>query len=293
MGTLRCMLRSKNRIPVALTRMLIPLTALTLVTACGASVPQEVLDPTDSSATADLTTGTPQSFASTGQPEQLTVPDGATHAHVDASGAGGGTGGSMADGAGRGGAISADLAVSAGQVLTIGVGGAGGAPKNGQAPGSGGWGLTADAAGGSGGHSRGSSVVYHDGPGGGGATVLQVDGVDTIIAAGGGGTGGEGSDGGDAGFPNGNPSVMDTPGGATTPSKTNYDATGRSIGSGIGDGGGGGGGGYAKGQGGDAGEWGGIGGGGGASWYDTTVGVTNFKTGAGSSGNGSMTITFS
>ncbi len=149
-----------------------------------------------------IITPTATTFNETGGMQTYTVPAGVISLHVDIRGAkGGGPGG------GNGGEVTADLAVTAGQVLNIFVGGAGALP------------------GGLGGYNGGGRVSSASpGATGGGASDIRIGGVDltsrVIVAGGGGGEPGGGNGGGLTGG-NGGTSPVDSyflsgPGGTQT-----------------------------------------------------------------------------
>ncbi len=111
----------------------------------------------------------------------FTVPTGVTSLHIVAAGAPGGDRGTMKGG--RGAIATADLSVTAGQVLGVFVGGAGGSGEEGGNPG-----------GFNGGGGGGDLPGRLAGGGGGGASDVRVGGLDAlagrlVIAAGGGGAG--------------------------------------------------------------------------------------------------------
>ena len=178
--------------------------------------------------------------------ENWTVPAGVTSINVDLVGAGGGGGGndSRAGYAGSaGGSVTGTIAVSPGDVVTIGVGQGGrpgGSGVRGSGGGAGGASFNGVAAGGNGGNAGGSGTSGGGG-GGGGATAILVNGNIVAVAAGGGGGGGGGNNS------NGNANAGQfTTGGTAGAAGANHP--------GDGGGGGGGGGGINGGTGGAAGS---------------------------------------
>ena len=240
---------------------------------------------------------TTETFNFTGGSQTWTVPTCVTSITVTVSGAqGGGTAG------GNGAVVSGTITVSPGDIITVNAGGQGG-----NGPGSGGY---------NGGGTGQPSGVGFPSSGGGGASVLSVNGVQTIVAGGGGGTGGGDSfsSGGAGGCGNGvngtspfgigGSGGTSTTGGAGGPPWTPGGGTGGngSLGQGgaggvdVGFGnapGGGGGGGYYGGGGGGSDNIsitsfiGGGGGGGGSSLVP--AGMNCAQTGT---GNGSISITY-
>jgi len=232
-------------------------------------------------------------FTETGSVQTWTVPAGVTGISVDVSGGSGGANTTPTAG-GSGGRVTATLAVTPGQVLTINVGGAGGTASagyngGGTSSGEGGGGGGASdiligstpliVAGGGGGSGGGTG-----GAGGAGGGLTGAAGV-SIISGGGGGGGGTQSAGGAGGVTT--PSTDDGGNGASgTGGNGNTVATGH---------GGGGGGGYYGGGGGSSdgiGSSQGGGGGGGSSYTDPTLATSVSHTqGYNSSGNGVVYIT--
>src|SRR5262245_61429741 len=78
---------------------------------------------TSTPAGGDPVNTTGESFAFTGAPVQFTVPDSVTSLHITAVGAPGGNATFGAQAPGKGGATSADLPVTPGDVLVVRVGG--------------------------------------------------------------------------------------------------------------------------------------------------------------------------
>lgn len=143
---------------------------------------------------------TTSSFAYTGSLQTFTVPAGVSSLHIDARGAQGGGGGALGGIGGLGARVEGDFAVTAGQVLTLLVGGAGlpGQDSGERAGGSGGGGTFVVAAGnvalavaGGGGGAMGrSGLVVDGGPGlaGNDGATGQTGGGAGGTAGGGGGT---------------------------------------------------------------------------------------------------------
>ena len=140
-------------------------------------------------------------FSSTGSEQTYTVPAGVTEIRVAATGAAGGS--SCGTPGGRGAQVSADLALTAGQVLYVEVGGAGGTPVCDDG--------TLEPGGWNGGGATGQSAPFFAGSGGGGASDVRTvsNSGDTsqslasrlIVGGGGGGAAGDDVPGGDAGNP--------------------------------------------------------------------------------------------
>ncbi|MFE7468824.1 prealbumin-like fold domain-containing protein [Streptomyces sp. NPDC057499] len=125
-----------------------------------------------------------RTFVFTGTPESFTVPEDVCSLSVTAFGAAGGTG--QYDVPGGGGAqVSATLDVTAGQVLTVDVGGAGHAGDDPLAPTQGGYG-----GGGMGGAYRVDGQIRGIAAGGGGGRTVISSGTTPLVVAGGGGGGG-------------------------------------------------------------------------------------------------------
>ena len=201
-----------------------------------------------------FTTGGGQTFAYTGATQTYTVPVGVTVLHFTATG-GGSAGQDPNPQTSYGAQIDGYwLNVTAGDVLTVGVGGAGNNPSG---TGVGGWGMTNGTS-----SYGGGSAPWVDAGGGGGATVV-VDqfGVVVLVAGGGGGGGGGQTDtGGNGGYNGsltgqaGGPSGHGGPAGANTTSQgqssnNNPNAGGAGGGGFLGGLAGGPGGGYAGGAG--------------------------------------------
>ena len=130
---------------------------------------------------------TPATFAFTGAAETFTVPDGITALAITLTGAAGGGSASCVDGemsqddGGLGAVVTATLAVTPGEALTIRVGGKGGFTE-----------VSGDNS--PGGYNGGGDGGYYGG-GGGGATDIRIGGdtlADRILVAGGGGGGNTG-----------------------------------------------------------------------------------------------------
>jgi Ricin-type beta-trefoil lectin domain-like len=196
--------------------------------------------------------------------------------------------------------LSGTLLVKPGDVLTVAVGGEGGAPNGNKSPGDGGWSIS-PYAGGRGGSGHGLETT--DGGGGGGASVIQLNGTTVVVAAGGGGEGGETikpdnfSGGGNGGVDKGQQGnafslagdVGGLGGGSSNPS-LNPAGGSWTSGAPAGGGGGGGGGRYPGGGGKTSTVMGGGGGGGGASLRDA---LQSLSTGVASSpGTGSISVTW-
>jgi Bacterial Ig-like domain (group 3)/Glycine rich protein/Fibronectin type III domain len=243
-------------------------------------------------------------FSYTGSSQSWAVPAGVSSITVTADGAEGGVG-SGGPAAGDGGSVTATIGVTAGETLTIDVGGQG----------------TAGSSGGAGGFNGGGSGSTNGG-GGGGASDVRQGGTalaDRVVVAGGGGGSGAGSSAriagagggttgaaanGSAGPPDGDGGGGGTSsaGGASGSGAGGSGAAGGAGSSGSGGdggtgatdgGGGGGGGGYFGGGGGGGGDTGGTGsgGGGGSSFTEgSATSVTN--TQGGHTGNGQVTITY-
>ncbi|MGN6757276.1 MAG: hypothetical protein ACTHMJ_12920, partial [Thermomicrobiales bacterium] len=225
-----------------------------------------------------LAAGSPQSvtFNCLGIPVPFIVPPGVTQLYVLATGAAG-SDLSAGGNPGKGGAVSANLAVTPGQTLNVTVG-----CRNGY-----GW-----SRGGPGGPTSTFPYGFSGGANGGGSTAI-VAGTSTtpllVVAGGGGGggtgvtsfyTGGDGGDGFAPGYGAGNGSNGTGPGagagGAGGGNSTADGAAGDPADNGSGGGGGGGGGGGyphggARGEGGASGGGGGGGGGAGQTFADPAV----------------------
>jgi hypothetical protein len=246
---------------------------------------------------AQSVTGT-ATFNFTGAMQTFTVPLGVTSVVITAQGAEGGTGGTNNGGSGLGGLVTGRLAVTAGSILNIFVGGQGGAGTFG---GSGAGGFNGGGAGG------GGSLAG----GGGGASDVRRGGVTLtdriIVAGGGGGAGGAGvaivgGGGGGLTGQTGNVSASATGGGGGTQAAGGAGGTGFATGAagalgiggagaagGIGAGGAGGAG-YYGGGGGGAGAAGG-GGGGGSSFTDPTATAVSHQQNV-RIGNGQIVISW-
>jgi uncharacterized repeat protein (TIGR01451 family) len=248
-------------------------------------------------------------FSTPGQQEMWMVPPGVTQISVDVLGAGGGTdAGGNGCVPGRGGEITATVAVTPGQTLTLLVGGAGGNA-------SGGHGGAAGAAGGGAGGSVGATELAYGGGGGGGWSSVSAQGVPLVVAGGGGGCAGSaggsagnggndglaGQGGGSATGGGGGTRTAVGAGGASAPSTNPPGMAGTNAAGGAGAGsagaelgGGGGGGGYVGGGGGGAAAIGdGIagGGGGGADFVSAGATGTHVQSGVGA-GSGQITLTY-
>ncbi|MFF2013415.1 prealbumin-like fold domain-containing protein [Streptomyces sp. NPDC058195] len=126
-----------------------------------------------------------QTFVFTGAPQLFTVPEDVCSLSVTAYGAAGGTGQYGVTGGG-GAQVSASLDVTAGQLLTVDVGGAGHAGDAPAGPTQGGYG-----GGGQGGAYRvGGQINGIAAGGGGGRTVISSGATPLVVAGGGGGGGG-------------------------------------------------------------------------------------------------------
>ena len=257
----------------------------------------------------------------------FTVPAGITSVTIDMAGAGGGQAfdNALQGTPGKGARIQATLAVNAGDILYLNVGGAGSSSVAGNAPATGGTGgIGGDAAGGSGWGSSNTDYTSSSGwggaGGGGGASDVRSNGTaltnTVLMAGGGGGVGisfaayGKGGNGGKPGTNGGNGNSATESGKAGTATlggaATLYDpcASGE-IASGAGtlanggnggeatdgaceyEAGGGGGGGYYGGSGGSG------GGGGGGYSFTTGTGVSGATVTAGfQAGTGYITLTY-
>jgi hypothetical protein len=204
-------------------------------------------------------------FDFTGSEQSYTVPAGVTELNVDLTGGAGQsdvqiTGGQFDNGA----EIQGTLAVTPGEVLTIGVGGTAGSD------GAGGWGMSFDGSTFAGGDAADIAPVL-GASGGGGASVIIVDGQIVAVAGGSGGYGqmASGETNGAGGLAGKNGSLTGTNGGPGTvggAAGANTVTQGESVTSANTDSNpGGGGGGY---QGGKSGMDGSYGGGGAGSSYD-------------------------
>jgi hypothetical protein len=243
-------------------------------------------------ATAQAATTT---FAFTGTTQTFIVPSGVTSVHAVAIGGRGGTGGQSGAAGGFGATATADIPVTAGQVLFIEVAGNGSAAVLGASG-------TAGFNGGGAGGASGDATLGAGGGGGGGATDIRTTppgdagtlGSRLIIAGGGGGGGGfaggtggpagaNGSNGTAGGAPGtgGTGATLTTPGTGGNPGVLGSGGAGQSSAALVAAGaGGGGGGGVFGGGGGVTGSGGGSAGGGGgggssgfaASANDTSVG---------------------
>jgi Bacterial Ig-like domain (group 3)/Putative Ig domain len=224
------------------------------------------------------------------QYQYFTVPAGITAVHLAVAGGSGANGqGNYGGGSGgSGGEADGDLSVTAGQVLTLWVGGAG-QPDGGQGFGSPGH---DDFEGGSGGSPYG--LTTGNGGGGGAASYVKLaDGTIVALGAGGGGGGGGGTVGNPAGGTGGDGGNNDAGGVRTNgydapagPGGNSNDAFGGSANATNSDNGGGGtGGGYQ-------GNFGGGGGGGGGGYFTCSINNPNpannfcFSAGGGGGGGG-------
>lgn len=280
--------------------------AAAVLTLCASSPPQLVqLSALSSAATTQAAPGQDGTltFTYTGHTQTVTVPGDASYVQVTVLGASGGNGqvNKWIDGRhGYGVKLSGTLLVKSGDVLTVAVGGEGGAPNGNKSPGDGGWSIS-PYAGGRGGSGHGLETT--DGGGGGGASVIQLNGTTVVVAAGGGGEGGETikpdnfSGGGNGGVDKGQQGNyfvqggdVGGPGGSSSNPSLNPAGGSWTSGAPAGGGGGGGGGRY-PGGGGKPGTWlGSGGGGGGASLRDA---LQSLSTGvASSSGNGFISLTW-
>jgi len=265
-----------------------------------------IVPATGEARTAAATVPPPQTFGYTGSQVSVTVPQGVNVARLDVVGAHGGPANQFAGSpkpGGDGAEITGQIAVTAGQVFTVRVGGAGGAgqtvpPSQGPA---GGWGAT--GTGGSG----GNSGAFTGGGGGGASGIYNGSGTsDPIAIAGGGGgaggagfvvNGGEGGSGGPT--PGSGQNGTNPAGGPGGPGGAEAGGPGGPGGNANvvlqGGGGGGGGGGVHGGDGGGFGTIGGGGGGGGGAGsssdssglQDSGVGPANTPL-----ANGYITITW-
>ncbi len=216
-------------------------------------------------------------FAYTGGAQSFTVPAGVTQITIEAWGAAGGGDCGTGMGGGPGGTVTATVAVSAGDIEYVYVGGMG---------------QCADSTGGAGynGGGPGGQNVTHAGGGGGGASNVQNAALGYVVVAGAGGGGGGDYGGGGAG---GGTTGGSGEGGAFA---TGGGGGGASAGGGAGAGGDGGGNGQAGsfGQGGGGGTGGSVGGvtngggGGGGGYYGGGGGGGGaFSSGAGGGGGSS------
>lgn len=226
------------------------------------------------------------SYGYSGSAEQYVVPAGVTQMQVDVTGGSGGeTDGATINGAD----ISGTLAVTPGEVLTIGVGGEGGPGEVNYA---GGWGLPwngSSFSGGAGLHGSHSTPGDQEWSGGGGGASVIATGNQLLVVAGGGGGGGtadgyvyNGGRGGDNGSLTGQNGQGDggTAGSQSQPAGQNSSPSADEP-SGAG------GGGYA---GGGTGQ-GVIGGGGAGSSYDGGLTGTTVTTASGSAIPGHINLT--
>lgn len=220
------------------------------------------------------------SFVYTGAVQTFTVPCTST-LHIKAWGGGGSGGGADSFGGavgGAGGCAESDIAVVAGQVITIVVGGGAGPGSGGSGVGGGpsGWG-NGVFDGGVGGNAGSSGGSGGGGGGGGGTGVYLGASLIVVAGAGGGGSGGgqfsSGATGGGAGIDgNVSPGSCSSPG-ISGASGSGVGSGGQNKGGGDGGGGGAGGGGYLGATGGGVAggcDCGACGGGGGTSWASGT-----------------------
>ena len=239
--------------------------------------------------------GAGQNYAYTGQPTSYTVPPGVTSVNVDVVGGGGGDGtGDCSSQQPSGAEIIGTIDVTAGQVLTIGVGGMGGSDFVSNQKGGyqyngvpyAGWGLTDsndNNYGGGSGYGL-TSGEYPGGNGGGGASVIlngSNDDAPLVIAGGGGGnsqTGDTRNCGGQGGYDNQLSGSNGGPNGQGGQAGANTDSRGQSSQAAGSPAGGAGGGGF---RGGLAGSQITTAGGAGASFIDPSVSDTNIQVASG------------
>jgi hypothetical protein len=235
--------------------------------------------------------GGTQTFDFTGGAQTFVVPDGVTRITIDASGAAGGRGNLLATG-GAGGRVTATIPVTAGETLTIRVGGSGGD------------GGVTGGAGGFNGGGAGSAAGGNSGGGGGGASDVSRGATLLVIAGAGGGGFGRAfasPSGGNGGGTTGAAGVSSGGGGGGGGTQAAGGAGGAiggangSAGTGgaaAGDGGGGGAGLFGGGGGGASAVLSPGGGGGGGSSF-AAAGATNVAHTQGArSGNGQVSITW-
>jgi hypothetical protein len=255
---------------------------------------------------------TTQTFNYTGTEQNFVVPAGVTSITVTASGAQGGAGGAALGSphaGGNGGTTTATIPVTAGETLSIFVGGAG---VNGGA---------GNTGGGSGGYNGGGAgangTTDSTGAGGGGASDVRQGGNglgDRVVVAGGGGgggaafSGGVGGNGGNAtGADGASATFGGTGGGGGTSSTGGAGGSGQGASgaggagalalggagsSGFGTGGGGGGGGYYGGGGGGGAQSGGSGGGGGGSSFAIGTATNVSMTQGDHTGDGQVVLDY-
>jgi hypothetical protein len=252
-------------------------------------------------------TPTPTSLGYTGAVQEVTVPQGVSTMTISAIGGTGGVNnwaGGLATSGGFGADITGTMAVTPGEQFDVYVGGRGANASTHDNDPAGGW----SASGYGGGKGNAASDYLRTSGAGGGATVITDDtgGQVLVVAAGGGGDGGPSGDpskqgdGGDASSWAGNAGTSGTygslggGGGAAGAQTTGQGARGQG-GSGLGGNGGGGGGGVRGGSGGGGakGTSAGGGGGSGSSAADTNVIPNAAVSASTSSGNGSVTLSWS
>jgi hypothetical protein len=271
--------------------------------------------PATASAATATTTAT-RTFNYTGSSQVFQVPPGVSSIHVVAIGGSGALGqsasGTQAAAGGLGASVSADLAVSSGDLFDVWVGGAGHTfvpvIDDTSPVGDGGPGGNASGAPGAGGAGGGGGGMTLGGAGGGGASELDDLGENVLLAAGGGGGGGGsayttafdwlGGSGGNAGASPADGaslygiSILGGRGGGSTVANGTDGGTAQ-WGWG-GGGGGGGGGGYPNGGDGGASAQtssGGAGGGAGSSYVGPAASASSI-TSSTSPGNGRVTISW-
>jgi gliding motility-associated-like protein len=237
-------------------------------------------------------------FSYTGTVQTFVVPCGVTSLTVKAWGAGGSGGGADSYGGAVGGAgafVETTIPVTAGETLTLIVGGGAGPGTNcaGGAPGGAeGWGNSI-FDGGKGGNAGGSGCSGGGGGGGGGSALLRSSTVLLVAGGGGGGSGGGLNSSGATGGPGGVDGNI-SPGSCSSAGIAGASSSGNGLiglnkGGGDGAGGGGGGGGYLGGGGGGVAggcDCGACGGGGGTS-YSAGTGTTITNGSGQTPGNGS------
>jgi hypothetical protein len=242
-------------------------------------------------------------FNTTGAPQTWTVPAGVSSVQVTVIGGAGGAGyydASYSNHPGRGGKVTATLAVTPGQVLNLYVGGKGGNFTS----------TSAFAPGGYNGGGSGDVYGYYGG-GGGGASDIRVGGAalsNRVIVAGGGGgngltftTGQNGGDGGGTTGGAGGSQYADGGGGGTQTAGGaggNYSSLGGNYAGAAGTSGNGGNGAYYYAGGGGGGYYGGGGGGyyghggGGSSYANSTLASSVAHTQGYNTSNGQIVIAF-
>lgn len=236
--------------------------------------------PVASAPTSNQTHGT-QTFAYTGGSQSFVVPAGVSTLQVTASGAAGGSGG-------LGGMVIATVSVSAGETLTMLVGGQGGLRSAGF---NGGGGVTGDGYGGGGSSNvkRGGTQLVIAGGGGGRSRFGSAGGAGGGLTGASGASGGSGSGGGGGGTQSAGGAGGTGTTQAGTAGSSGSGGTGGSYGGAYGSGGGGGG--YFGGGGGGNNTSTASGGGGGSSY--TIAGATSVTHTQGArSGNGQIVLTW-